>query len=280
MPFAVLSRDIYERTGKEPFAMFYDKFLSPNAVVSKRAMQILVAGQIALFVLGWQSLTPAVIPKPGDVLESLVGLYQSGVVAELMTSVTLFLESMFIATVFSLLLSYSAALAFFSPLANAWTKLRFMSVIGLPFVFTLFIGGGHALKLALMVFSVSVFMVTGMLDVLAAIPKEKYDLARTLRMGEWQVLWEVQILGRIDVMFDVIRQNGAMSWLLLPLVEGLVRSGGGIGVVLVTQNKQFHLADIFAIQLSILGLGVFQDFGIGWIKKTVCPYADLLLERR
>lgn len=119
-----------------------------------------------------------------------------------------------------------------------------------------------------------------MLDVLAAIPKEKYDLARTLRMGEWQVLWEVQILGRIDVMFDVIRQNGAMAWLMLPLVEGLVRSGGGIGVVLVTQNKQFHLADIFAIQLSILGLGVFQDFGIGWIKKTVCPYADLLLERR
>lgn len=268
----------YSDTGKKQLEKI--NVLTPNAVLSKRAVNILVAGQIALFVVAWQSLTPAVIPKPGDVLESLVGLYQSGVVSELMTSITLFLESMFIATVFSLVLSYSAAMTFFNPLANAWTKLRFMSVIGLPFVFTLFIGGGHGLKLALMVFSVSVFMVTGMLDVLAAIPKEKYDLARTLRMTEWGVLWEVQVLGRIDVMFDVIRQNAAMAWLMLPLVEGLVRSGGGIGVVLVTQNKQFHLADIFAIQLSILGLGVFQDFGIGWIKRTVCPYASLLLERR
>jgi len=58
------------------------------------------------------------------------------------------------------------------------------------------------------------------------------------------------------------------------------RSEGGIGAVLATENKYFHLADIFAIQVVILGLGLFQDYALGWIKRKVCPYASLVTEGR
>ena len=67
---------------------------------------------------------------------------------------------------------------------------------------------------------------------------------------------------------------------MLPMIEGLFKSEGGIGAVLDVQNHHFHLATIAAIQLVVLGIGLFQDYGIGVLKNICCPYATLLLERR
>jgi len=106
-----------------------------------------------------------------------------------------------------------------------------------------------------------------------------FDLARTLRMGEWRVVWEVIILGQIDQAFDVLRQNAAIGWMMLTMVEGIVRSEGGVGTILLDQNHHFRLAAVFAIQLTILLLGLFQDYSIGLLKNMFCPYAALTLER-
>ena len=40
-----------------------------------------------------------------------------------------------------------------------------------------------------------------------------------------------------------------------------------------------HLSAVFAIQLTILVLGLAQDYGIGLLRKIFCPYAGLTLER-
>jgi NitT/TauT family transport system permease protein len=138
--------------------------------------------------------------------------------------------------------------------------------------------GGHELKLSLLTFSVTVFFVTSMEDVLKTIPKEIYDLARVLHMSRWRVVWEVVILGQFDKVFDVIRQNAAMSFMMLTMVEGIVRSEGGIGTVLLDQNHHFRLSAVFAIQITILVCGILQDITIGGIKKFFCPYAFLTVE--
>jgi NitT/TauT family transport system permease protein len=136
------------------------------------------------------------------------------------------------------------------------------------------------LKVSLLVFGVAVFFVTSMIDVVAQVPKEKFDLARTLRMGEWRVVWEVIILGRADAAFDAMRQNAAMGWMMLTMVEGISRSEGGIGALLLNQNKHFRLEAVFAIQIAILLIGLFQDYALGLAKKFLFPYADLQLEKR
>jgi NitT/TauT family transport system permease protein len=254
--------------------------LLPNRAISARTLSIMVAGQLAIFALFWIFATEAVIPKPWDVAQSLGELWRSGVAQDLLTSLVLYIEATAVATLFSLTLSYASAVPFFRPIAEAWSKLRFLGLVGLPFFFTLYVHGVHALKLALLAFSISVFLVTGMLDVLDSIPSEKFDLARTLRMGEWQVVWEVMVLGRIDVAFDVVRQNAAVGWMMLPMVEGLFKSEGGIGAVMDVQNHHFALSTIAAIQLLILGLGLAQDYGFGVVKNVACPYAKLILERR
>jgi NitT/TauT family transport system permease protein len=37
---------------------------------------------------------------------------------------------------------------------------------------------------------------------------------------------------------------------------------------------------VFAIQLTILLVGLLQDYALGGLHRLVCPYAHLRLERR
>jgi NitT/TauT family transport system permease protein len=99
-------------------------------------------------------------------------------------------------------------------------------------------------------------------------------------MNEWHVVWEVVILGTADRAIEVLRQNAAIGWMMLTMVEGISRAEGGIGAMLLNQNKHFHLAEVFAIQIVILVVGMAQDYAIGLVRNLFCPYATLTLERR
>jgi NitT/TauT family transport system permease protein len=126
----------------------------------------------------------------------------------------------------------------------------------------------------------SVFFITSMVDVVAQVPKEAFDHARTLRMGEWRAVWEVVVLGTADKAIDILRQNAAIGWMMLTMVEGIARSEGGVGAMLLNESKHFRLADVFGIQIVILLVGILQDYGIGLLKQIVCPHSHLTLERR
>lgn len=250
-------------------------FFTPNAVISKSSIRNLIIVEVIVALAIWVFSPSSMLPKPGEVLSAFSDLWEQGLGAELITSFYLNVQAVAWATVISLLLSYATVLPVFRPIVDFIGKLRFLSLVGLTFIFTLMATSGHELKLSLLVFSVTVFFVTSMSDVLKSIPKEQYDLARTLHMSEWRVVWEVIILGQFDKVFDVIRGNAAMSWMMLSMVEGVVRSEGGVGTVLMDQNHHFRLAAVFAIQIAILILGIVQDVAIGAIKRFVCPYAFL-----
>lgn len=253
----------------------------PNRVISRTAWQLMVGIQIALALLIWIRSPFPVLPRPDEVALALRDLWmEQGLGPELWTSFTSNLEALIITTVLSLGLSYLTVLPFARPVVAALSKGRFLGLTGLTFVFTLVFGGGHPLKISLLVFGMTVFFVTSMAAVVEEIPRDKFDYARTLRLSEWRVVWEVVILGTADKAFEVLRQNAAMGWMMLTMVESISRSEGGIGAMLLNQNKHFHLAEVFAIQGLILIVGMLQDYGIGVLKRVVCPYASLTLERR
>jgi NitT/TauT family transport system permease protein len=256
------------------------ELLAPNRVISKTAIRWLVGFQLLLLLSIWIFSPTVFLPKPKEVFQALSELWSQGLGGELITSFYLNIEAIAISAILSLMLAYLTVIPFFRPIVALLSKLRFLSMVGLTFFFTLMASTGHELKLFLLVFSVSVFFVTGMAEVVASIPKEKFDLARTLRMGEWRVVYEVIVLGQADKAFEVLRQNAAMGWMMLTMVEGISRSEGGVGAMLLNQNKHFHLSAVFAIQLTILLLGLGQDYAIGLLRKILCPYADLTLERK
>jgi NitT/TauT family transport system permease protein len=254
---------------------------SPNRVISKSAFRFIVVFQIALLLMVWATSTYVFLPKPMDVWRAFVDLWnQEGLGQELIVSFSLNLQAMAWATVISLGLAYLTVVPFFQPIVQTISKGRFLGMVGLAFFFTVIFGSGHRLKVSLLVFGVAVFFVTSMIDVVAQAPKEQFDLARTLRMGEWRVVWEVVVLGRADAAFDAMRQNAAMGWMMLTMVEGISRSEGGVGALLLNQNKHFRLEAVFAIQIAILAIGLLQDYVLGLAKNFLFPYAGLQLEKR
>lgn len=254
---------------------------SPNRVISKAAFRFIIAFQVAVLLIVWATSSYVFLPKPMDVWRAFVDLWQhEGLGQELIVSLLLNVQAMAWATLISLGLAYLTVVPVFQPIAQAISKGRFLGMVGLTFFFTIIFSSGHQLKVSLLVFGVAVFFVTGMIDVVAQVPKEKFDLARTLRMGEWRVVWEVIVLGRADAAFDAMRQNAAMGWMMLTMVEGISRSEGGVGALLLNQNKHFRLEAVFAIQIAILVIGLFQDYLLGLAKKFLFPYAELQLEKR
>lgn len=260
-----------------------NKFLNlftPNKIISKSTVTILISVQVIILFILWVFSPIMFLPTLGETVKAFTQLWSEGIVVDLFTSFTLNIQAIFIATIVSLLFSYAGVLPFFNPIVKIISKLRFLSLVGLTFFFTLMANSGHALKLYLLVFTISVFFITSVADILNSIPKVQFDLARTLRMGEWRIVYEVIILGQIDKVFDALRQNSAVSWMMLTLVEGMSRSEGGIGALLLNANKHFHLSSVMAIQLMILAIGLGQDYFIGILKNILCPYASLTLEKK
>jgi NitT/TauT family transport system permease protein len=103
---------------------------------------------------------------------------------------------------------------------------------------------------------------------------------RTLGAGELRILWEVVILGTADKALDILRQNLAIGWTMITMVEGISRAEGGLGAVILNENKHFKLPEVYAIMVLILLVGLVLDYGMGLLSRTVCPYAELDRVRR
>ncbi len=253
----------------------------PNRAISPLTLKILALVEAVIALLIWFASPFKVLPRPDEVFSRLPDLWiKEGLGNALGISFTLNLQALLWSSLISLGLAYLTVLPVFRPIVTAISKGRFLSFAGITLIFTLITGGGRPLQVALLVFGITVFYVTGMAAVIAAIPKADFDHARTLRMSEGRVVWEVVILGTADKAFEVLRQNAAMGWLMLTLVEGIVRSEGGVGNMLLAESKHFRLTDVFAIQIVILLMGMAQDYTIGLLRSLFCPYADLTLERK
>jgi NitT/TauT family transport system permease protein len=241
-------------------------------------MLLLSWSQLFFCLVLWTFSPFRYLPRPTQIYAAAMDMIQNDdLVPHLLTSFILNVEVILVATVVSLFLAYFNTINFFKPSVKTFSNLRYLSMVGLQFFFVLIFT--HHLKLSLLVFGVSVFYVTGMISVIESIPTEMYDLAKTMRFNEWRTLWEVVIIGQRDKAFDVLRQNAAIGWMMLTMVEALDRSSGGIGVLLSDSNKHFDLPPVFAIQLIILTLGFCQNMVLGWMRSRTCRYADLTVVR-
>lgn len=257
---------------------FRDAFV-PNGRVSKRVHWMLGLGTLAVILSAW-TFRPAFLPSLGEVVEAFPRLIDMGLFTQLFVSLTTNLQAIALSCLLTIPLAYLTVLPAMRPFVRAISKGRFLGITGFVVLFTLVFGGGHALKVALLVFGLGVFLITSLYDIVEAIPKEEFDHARTLRLGNWGAVVEVVVLGHLDGVIDAIRQNAAMGWVMLTMVEGLVRFEGGLGAMTLAEDKHLKLDAVFAIQAVIIAIGMLQDLSFIGIRKLLCPYASLTLERQ
>lgn len=54
--------------------------------------------------------------------------------------------------------------------------------------------------------------------------------------------------------------------------RGISRAEGGIGALILNQNKHFHLAEVYAVLIAILAMGLILDYAMGVVVRILCPY--------
>jgi NitT/TauT family transport system permease protein len=262
-----------QRASAEPGRLA--RIFLPNRVVDRPTMLALVALWGAAAFIVWLASPWESLPGPREVWSAFGELWwKGGMGPELFTTLKLITHALVLTIAISMVLSYLTVIAFFRPLVAAISKLRFLGLTGLVFPLTLLTGGGYALKVVLLTFGMSTFFVTAMAQVVMEIPREQFDHLRVLGAGEGRIIWEAVVLGTLDKAFDITRQNLAMGWAMITMVEGISRAEGGIGALILNQNKHFHLAEVYAILFAILGLGLVLDYLMGLCVRILCPYVS------
>lgn len=245
----------------------------PHARAGTTARRLVLFAWVVFVFAGWFAHPSRTLPTPLGVLRALGDLVRrDGLPAALSVSYATNLTALALSALVSLPLAYAAAVPALRPAPALVAKLRFLGSTGLPLVCTMLFATGHAVKVAMLAFWMTVFLVTGLVAAVDAVPVARLDHARTLGMGPWRTLLEVVALGTLDQAVDLLRQNAAVGWMMLTMVEGLVRSEGGVGVLLLNQNRYLRLDAVLAIQLVILGVGLVQDAALALLREAVCPW--------
>jgi NitT/TauT family transport system permease protein len=253
----------------------------PNRPISFSVAVALVALWSFALLATWVASPYESLPTPREVWQSFGDLWWNhGLGIELGTTLRLIFHSLALTVAIAMTLSYATVVPLFRPAIVAISKLRFLGLTGLVFPFTLWTGGGYHLKVALLTFSMVSFFVTSMAQIVLEIPRAQFDHMRVLGASELRILWEVVVLGTRDKALDVLRQNAAIGWAMITMVEGISRSEGGIGALILNENKHFLLADVYALLFVILAIGLLIDYGMGVVVRVVCPYAVLDRVRR
>ena len=248
--------------------------LLPFTPFSPARVKLLLIAQAAIAIALWFASDSKTLPSPSEVARAWLTMAQTqGLIFELWESIKVLLLALLFSTGLSLTIAAAGTAPIFMPLARFSSVLRFLGFAGLTYLFMLLTNDSYQLKLALLVFGITVMMVTSMLAEVQAIAPEAADHCKTLGMKNWRITYELVLLGKADVFLDLVRQNAAIGWTLLTMVEGLTRSQGGIGALLLNQNRYFQLSAVFAIQITILVYGVTQDFLFGKLKAVLCPYS-------
>ena len=255
------------------------RIFQPFGKISKQTFIIMIVLQVIITITAWQFTSDGLIPKPGNVATAFGQLLTSKLLLDnMLVSLGLTLKAMIYSIIITLFFAYASVMPFFKSIAQFIVKCRYLTLTGLIFIFTLLTKDGSELKLSLLVFGIVPFFTTSFLAVIINIDKQEYELCKTLGYNNWQTLYEVIIVGKADQVFEILRQNFAIAWMMITMVEGLNMSEGGIGSLLIKYNKYNDLTHVISLQLVIFLIGLFFDYLLGTTRHWLFPHSKLKQE--
>lgn len=255
----------------------FKEVLKPFGRSTKWTFYIMGLGILILAMLFWQVTTSSgLIPKPLVVIQSFFEIIGTkDFIENLFKSLSLTFQAMILAIIIALVIGYLSVIPIFAPVARFIVKCRYLTITGLYFVFILLTKDADNLKLSLLIFGIVPFFVTSLLSVIDGIKEEEFNSCRTLRFNKWETLYELIVIGRLDQTIEIIRQNFAITWIMIVTVESSALSGGGIGALLYRYNKYNDLKNVLALQLVILLIGVLIDQVLARMRRELFPYTKL-----
>lgn len=237
---------------------------------------ILVSWLVILFTFwGLNSFgTTHMFPTPSQVFHGLQDLWREGLVVHIGSSLALCGQAVLISIIISLMFAYTSAIPFFKPVGTFISKLRYLPLTGIAFYLAVLVQDARNLQVWVLVVFMTTFLTTGLMQMIKDIPEEEFDHARTLGCNRWETLWEVVIKGRIDYVFELVRQNLAIVWMMLVTVESILVAAGGLGFLIKNNDKLGDAGKVIALQIIIVVVGLSLDFIITKLRKLIFRYSN------
>jgi ABC-type nitrate/sulfonate/bicarbonate transport system permease component len=237
------------------------KVFTPLAEVNGSVMFRVGFMQLAILLFAWTFLVPkqSFVPNLIEVVSAWGSMWNDGLFWHIMATLGLCGIATLISIVTSSLIAYATRLPFFKPLGYLITKLRYNPIQGFTLFLALQTGGGRPLQITLLIIFMSFYFVSALISILDDIPEEDIIRRRAERMSEWNILWHVVILDRLDYLIEVIRLNLSMTFMMIVSVEAMDKSQGGLGALMIDTTKGLNFPKVFALELTILVIGIILD---------------------
>jgi ABC-type nitrate/sulfonate/bicarbonate transport system permease component len=218
--------------------------------------------------------TTHLFPTPAQVLKGFTTIWADGLIVHLFSSLALCAQAVLFSVIISLFFTYLSTLPFFKGWADFISKLRFLPLAGITFYITIIISSARTIQVWVLVMFMSTYLITSLIQMIKDIPQEEFDHARTLGCNRWETLWEVVIKGRFDYVFELVRQNLAIVWMMLVSIESILIAAGGLGVLIKNGDKVGDNGRVIAVQIVIILVGIFLDFLIIKTRKLIFRYSN------
>lgn len=249
------------------------QIFSPFGEASKKVRIGITIFWIVVFFLLFEVYHSKVIPSPSRIFDSLLDmLSRREFYYELLSSLKTTIKAMGYSIIVTVIIVYASTIQLFRPIAHFISKCRYLTLTGLVFVFTMISNNLADLKMYLLMFGIIPFFVTSFLSIVESTSPEEKWKAYVNKMNRWEALWEVVVVGKMDMLFEVMRQNFAISWMMITMVEGFAMSEGGIGTLMIKSNKYLNLAPVFAMLIIVLILGLIFDYVLSRLRLMLFPY--------
>ena len=253
------------------------KFFKPFEELKSSNTSTILVGWLIILLTFWTACsvgTTHLFPTPVQVLNGFKDLWVGGLVVHIFSSIWLCTIAVLISITISLMFAYSSAIPFFKPVGTFISKLRFLPLTGIAFYIAILIQDARTIQVWVLVVFMTTFLTTSLIQMIKDIPPEEFDHARTLGCNRWETLWEVVIKGRFDYVFELVRQNLAIVWMMLVTVESILVAAGGLGFLIKNNDKLGDTGKVIALQIIIVIVGLTLDFVITKIRKAIFRYSN------
>lgn len=253
------------------------KIFKPFEELNSKNKSIITFSWLVLLITFWTICSLGEVhlfPTPKQVAEGFVDLWSKGLIVHLKSSLGLCAKAVLYSVIISLIFSYLTGIPFFKPMGTFISKLRFLPLTGITFYISILLHDARSIQVWVLVVFMSTFLITSLTQMIKDIPEEEFDHAKTLGCNRWEILWEVVIKGRFDYVFELVRQNLAIVWMMLVSVESILMAAGGLGTLIKNDDKLGSNGKVIALQIIIVLVGLILDFVLTKLRKLIFPYSN------
>jgi NitT/TauT family transport system permease protein len=250
--------------------------------------QVIIGSVVVVTLLAlWAGLTssgvipPSVLPGPGVFPAALHKMhYEQLMVANALVSllrITLgFLAAAVIAIPVGILMgAFTPIRAAINPII---TPLRFLPIAAVVPIFIFWFGLGEQMKIGLLFLGTVVYLLPVVVEAIDNVDEVYLKTAATLGASRSQIITSILIPAAMPAIYEALRVLYGIGWTYVMLAEFVSDSSsgfgyGGIGYLISNMRRYGTLQDVFVAVILILILGVLVDVFLGWMGRTLFPWA-------